>query len=70
MRLWDRLQVVHEDFRQSGMSGAELDAVMEGTLAEVRKERRHRTGQNGMTDRAVFDCMVYLQAVALRPRRS
>jgi hypothetical protein len=39
------LAPVHEDFRASGMTQAELDALLEGTLAEVRKERRDRQGQ-------------------------
>ena len=36
------LAPVHEDFRQRGMSQAELDALMEGTLGKARKERRAR----------------------------
>jgi hypothetical protein len=36
------LAPVHEDFRQSGMTDAELDALLEGTLAEVRTERGQR----------------------------
>ncbi|HKI31518.1 MAG TPA: hypothetical protein VKA46_06595 [Gemmataceae bacterium] len=39
------LAPVHEDFRKSGMSEGELDLLLEGTLAEVRKERRERQGQ-------------------------
>jgi hypothetical protein len=33
---------VHEDYRKSGMTEAELDALLETTLAEVRQERRQR----------------------------
>lgn len=33
------LAPVHEDFRKSGMTDQELDILLEGELAEVRKER-------------------------------
>ena len=36
---------VHEDYRRSGLREAELDSILEDTLAEVRKERRERLGQ-------------------------
>jgi hypothetical protein len=39
------LAPVHEDFRQSGMTEAELDTLLEGTLVESRKERRERQGK-------------------------
>lgn len=39
------LAPVHEDFRRSGLTGEELDTLLEGTLAEVRKERRERQGK-------------------------
>jgi hypothetical protein len=38
------LAPVHEDFRQSGMDEAELDALLDTTLAQVRKERGPRRG--------------------------
>ena len=38
------LAPVHEDFRQSGMTAAELDGLLETTLAEARNERRQRQG--------------------------
>jgi hypothetical protein len=34
------LAPVHEDFRRSGMSAQELDALLEASLNEVRQERR------------------------------
>ena len=40
------LAPVHEDFRRSGLSEAEVDALLDSTLAEVRKERRERQGQS------------------------
>jgi hypothetical protein len=40
LSLRDILGPVHEDFRQSGMSEADLDALLDETLAEVRTERR------------------------------
>jgi len=36
------LAPVHEEFRQSGMTEAELDKLLEGTLAEVRQGRQQR----------------------------
>ena len=33
------LAPIHEDFRKSGMTGQELDTLLEGELTEVRKER-------------------------------
>jgi hypothetical protein len=39
------LAPVHENFRQSGMTEAELDMLLEQTLAEARKERRERQGK-------------------------
>jgi hypothetical protein len=36
------LAPIHEGFRQSGMSEAELDALLEQTLAEARRERREK----------------------------
>ena len=39
------LAPVHEDFRCSGMADAELDALLESTLALSRKERRERQGK-------------------------
>ncbi len=39
------LAPVHEDFRRSGMTEAELDTLLEGALAEARKERRARQGE-------------------------
>ncbi len=39
------LAPVHEDYRKSGMTEAELNALLEGTLAEVRRERRDRQGK-------------------------
>jgi len=41
------LAPVHEDFRQSGMTEAELDTFLEATLAEVRKERREHRHDHG-----------------------
>ncbi|HUY33872.1 MAG TPA: hypothetical protein VMV69_14080 [Pirellulales bacterium] len=39
------LAPVHEDFRRSGMNEAVLDALMNETLAEVRKQRGRRQGK-------------------------
>jgi hypothetical protein len=39
------LAPVHEDFRHSAMTEAELNTLLEGTLAEARKERRERQGK-------------------------
>ena len=36
------LAPVHEDFRRSGMREADLDHLLEATVAEVRRERRGR----------------------------
>src|SRR5262249_5845562 len=36
------LAPIHEDFRKSGMTEAELDALLEKTLAEVRHARRQQ----------------------------
>lgn len=36
------LAPIHEDFRESGMSGDELDALLEDSLSEVRSERREK----------------------------
>lgn len=33
------LAPIHEDFRRSGMTDQELETLLEGELAEVRKER-------------------------------
>jgi hypothetical protein len=38
------LAPVHEDFRKGGMTDAELDAPLETTLTDARKERRQRQG--------------------------
>ena len=39
------LSPIHEDFRRSGMTDQELDTLLEGELAEVRKERGATKGQ-------------------------
>jgi hypothetical protein len=39
------LAPVHEDFRRSGMTEAELDTLLQDTLAESREERRKPRGQ-------------------------
>jgi hypothetical protein len=36
------LAPIHEDFRKSGMSEAELDALLEQELADARRERREK----------------------------
>ncbi len=36
------LAPIHEDFRKSDMTEAELDALLERTVAEARKHRRER----------------------------
>ena len=36
------LSPVHEEFRKSGMTTAELDSLLEQELAGARKERRER----------------------------
>jgi len=36
------LAPVHEDFRKSGMTEAELEPLLDETLAEARAERKHR----------------------------
>jgi hypothetical protein len=42
--LRDILGPLHEDFRSSGMTEAELDTLLRETLAESRAERRSRPG--------------------------
>lgn len=49
-RLWlsrtslrELLTPVHEEFRKSGMSEADLDSLLEEALAETRAERTSRT---------------------------
>ena len=38
------LAPIHEDFRRSGMTDQELETLLEGELAEVRKERAAAKG--------------------------
>jgi hypothetical protein len=40
LRLQDVLGPVHEDFRKSGMTEAELDALLRDVLSEARLERK------------------------------
>jgi hypothetical protein len=40
LSLSEILAPIHEDFRRSGMTEQELDTLLEGELAEVRKERK------------------------------
>lgn len=40
------LAPVHDDFRMSGMTEAELDALLVGELATARKERRDRQSRD------------------------
>jgi hypothetical protein len=39
------LSSIHEDFRRSAMTEQELDTLLTGELAEVRKERGATKGQ-------------------------
>jgi hypothetical protein len=39
------LAPVHDDFRRSGMTEAELDTLLQDTLTEVRQEQRSRRGE-------------------------
>jgi hypothetical protein len=39
------LAPIQENFRTSGMSAAELDSLLEDTLAEVRTERRAKSSK-------------------------
>jgi hypothetical protein len=46
LSLRDILATVHEDFRQSGMTAAELDTLLEESVAESRAERKSRPDQS------------------------
>jgi len=44
LRLRDILSPVHEDFRNSGMTAGDLDALLNDALSEVRHERSSDSG--------------------------
>ena len=44
LSLRDILGPVHADFQESGMSQAELDTLLEDSLAKARSERRSKPG--------------------------
>jgi hypothetical protein len=44
LQLKDILAPVHADFKRSGMSEADLDAILQTLLEEVRSERRMPRG--------------------------